>query len=207
MPSETIIVADDHPVFRDALCALIKHLVPGAQLLPADTFSGAVALARELPAGPSMMILDLCFTRQNIKLELPALRREFNRSAIVVVTMTEDQATVDAVMDYGINGYIGKAVPPADMIEALRAIREGDLVVNVPAAEVITAGGGLALSDRQMKVLRHIAAGRTNKEIAQALDISPFTVRIHVSALFRALGVNNRSAAVTKAMAEGLLAP
>ncbi|MBN8749346.1 Oxygen regulatory protein NreC [Xylophilus ampelinus] len=207
MPSETIVVADDHPVFRDGLCALIQVVAPDARLLPADTFQGALALARDLQSPPSMLVLDLCFARQNIKLELPALRREFDRSAIVIVTMAEDRATIDAVMACGVNGYIGKAVAPADMVAALRAVRQGEQVINAPAAEAIAAGEGPLLSDRQLAVLQHIATGRTNKEIARALDISPFTVRIHVSALFRALGVNTRSAAVTRAVAEGLLRP
>lgn len=208
MTSETIVVADDHPVFRDGLCALIQHVVPDASIRATSTLDEALQLARGLPRVPSMLVLDLFFARQNIKLELPALRREFNRTAIVVVSMAEDQATVDAMLAYGVNAYISKSVPPSDMMAALRAVRAGEQVVNVPScADALGTAEGVSLSERQLAVLQHIAAGRTNKEIARALNISPFTVRIHVSALFRVLGVHTRSAAVTKAVAERLLSP
>lgn len=207
MESESIIVADDHPVFRDGLCTLIQTLLPTARILPADTFEGALALARAANPTPSMFILDLVFARKSIRAELPALRQEFNRASIVVVSMADDRSTVEMVMSYGINGFINKSVPPTEIADALTAIRNGDIVIKVPTYESLAGDAGSALSDRQMEVLRFLAEGRTNKEIALALSLSPFTVRIHVSALFHALGVNTRSAAVAKAIAEGLIDP
>lgn len=205
MGTECIIIADDHPVFRDGLCALIERLVPDATVLGVDSYEAAVTLARAQPTQPSMFILDLFFSRTNIREELEALRYEFNRSAIVIVTMAEDRATMQTVLAYGINGFINKSVSPQDLTEALLAVRQGEVVVRLPANDCAANGKEIQLSERQAEVLNLVAAGKTNKEIAAALSISPFTVRIHVSAMMRALGVSSRSAAVTKGISEGLV--
>lgn len=200
-----IIVADDHPVFRSGVCALIRQILPAALFVEAPDYETALANARTSTEPPAMFVLDLFFSRNSIQRELPALRQEFPRAAIVVVSMAEDPATVQTVMACGVNGFVNKAIPPAAMIENIAAVLAGDVVVAIPR------GAGTdqsrSLSDRQLQMLKHIADGRSNKEIAQAIGISPFTVRIHVSALFRALDVNNRAAAVTKAVSEGILAP
>lgn len=202
MQAESIIVADDHPVFRDGLTTLLTRIMPEAEITTADTFDDALALARARPEPPSMFILDLFFTRRSIKDALPALRKEFASSSIVVVSMADDKVTIDDVIACGVNGFINKAVHPHVFTEALAAVREGDVVTRVPEPDLVTAP---ALTDRQSDVLRHIAEGKSNKEIAIVLGISPFTVRIHVSALFRALGVATRAAAVSQAINDGLL--
>lgn len=202
MRAETIIVADDHPVFRDGLTALLKRMLPTATIVATETFEDALALARLQPAPPTMFILDLFFARRSIKDSLPTLRREFASSSIVVVSMADDKITIDDVISCGVNGFINKAVHPEALTAALAAVRDGDVVTTLPECDYDFSP---SLTDRQSEVLRLIAEGKSNKEIAIVLGISPFTVRIHVSALFRTLGVTTRAAAVSRAISDGLL--
>jgi DNA-binding NarL/FixJ family response regulator len=202
---ETIVVVDDHPVFRDGLTSLIRRKLPDAVVVNNDTLDDALNFARECEEPPSMFLLDLFFPTHSILATLPALRKEFGRSSIVIVTMADDPSTINAAMACGINGFINKAVSPEAIVEGLAAVRAGDLIVLLPDNIRVPSLDQARLSERQSAVLQLIAQGKTNKEIALELGISPFTVRIHVSALFKALGVASRAAAVTQGMAEGLL--
>lgn len=203
---ETIIVADDHPVFRNGIASLVGAQMPAAKIYGVDSLAEALDLARQMKEPPVLFVLDLFYSRRSIKAELPALRREFRRAAIIVISMSDDRATVEAVMSSGVNGFISKSTPPQDIATAIAAVLDGDIVQRVPDAQRVTAGGmSTALSARQLEVLQLIALGKSNKEIALALTISPFTVRIHVSALFRAFGVTSRTAAITKGIADGIL--
>lgn len=204
MSSEIVVIADDHPVFRDGLRTLIEHMLPGVTVASADGLDGALAIARSGAGRPCMFVLDLYFGHKSIKDTLPGLRREFPGAAIVIVSMADDRPTIDAVMSCGVNAFINKSVSPHEIGRALQSVQEGEIVVAVPPPAADPDAG---LSERQYAVLQLISQGQTNKEIAIALGISPFTVRIHVSALFRALGVSSRAAAVTKGVGAGLIAP
>ncbi|OLP43066.1 response regulator transcription factor [Rhizobium oryziradicis] len=211
MHDEFIILADDHPIFRDGMFALVRELLPHSRIASVDTFASAIEVARAGPSPPSMFIVDLFFGGESIASNLGKLREEFLFSSIVVVSMASDKASIDAVMNAGANGFVNKAASPNEIRDLLKAVRNGDVVVNMPfpartmEAPTISPSPSPNLSQRQIDVLHLIADGRTNKEIAILLGISPFTVRIHVSAIFRTLGTTTRAGAVARGIALGLV--
>lgn len=204
MSVEQIVLADDHPVFREGLRRLIQRTMPDAEILEADTPEEMLQLARRRQT-PSAFILDLMFGEHSIEAELPALRQEFHRASIIVLSATDDRPVAERVLRKGADGFICKTVPPRQIAAAVMSVLEGEQVLllrSSPTADDDDETAGL--TPRQKEVLRLLAAGKTNKQIAQALEISPCTVRVHVSALLKSLGVASRTAAATKASAYGL---
>jgi DNA-binding NarL/FixJ family response regulator len=204
---ERIIVADDHPVFRDGMRRIVQRLCPTAVVEEAATFDEVLVLARTGEA-PETFILDLMFPGMQPERSIGELRQEFKRASIIIVSMVDSRKLIKTVMEAGADGFVGKAVPPHEISLAIEAIRNGEFVIKCSPEGIVAPPDDTtllsSLTPRQREVLRLIAEGRSNKEIARELDISPFTVRIHVSALLRALGVDSRAAAAVKAANAGL---
>ncbi|MEC9246734.1 response regulator [Nitratireductor rhodophyticola] len=206
MRHDRIIIADDHPVFRDGLARLIQRQQPEAEIQQAATVEEVLALASKEPT-PDTFILDLMFTTGNLEASLPTLRQRFSRASIIVVSMIDDIETAKRVMSAGADGFICKSLPPHEIMAAVAAVRDGDMVLQLAASGLPigeTDAPLRGLTQRQIDVLRLLACGLSNKEIGLRLDISPFTVRIHVSAVLKALSVTTRAGAAAKAIALGL---
>lgn len=205
---ERIIVADDHPIFREGLARIVRRMMPTVHVEEAANLDEVLALARQAP--PEVLILDLMFPGLRVPASIRALRQEFNRSSIIIVSMVDDEAQIDQVMAAGADGFVGKSLPPDEIGEAILAIRAGEFVVRYVRGGILGQSPERArlqgLTPRQQEVLRLLTAGLSNKEIARELDISPFTARLHVSSLLQTLGVASRAAAAALGASAGLLA-
>ncbi|PMV18022.1 MULTISPECIES: LuxR C-terminal-related transcriptional regulator [unclassified Pseudomonas] len=191
-----IIIADDHPMFREGMVRTVQRLLPDALVQEAGDLGGVLALIRD-GGEIDTLILDLRFPGLTCMSQLVELRQQLRRTTLIVVSMVDDPALIDQVMALGADGFIGKNIAPEEIGQALLAIREGEVLVKFAPSGLLPLDTH-TLTARQQDVLRLIAQGKTNKEIAKALDISPFTVRIHVSSLLRALDVPSRAAAAVK---------
>lgn len=203
MNAERIIVADDHPLFRDALAHSLRSEFPEADVVEFDNLPEALSAARNGPS-PDMFILDLVFPGMEGPSSISDLRKEFPAASLIVLTMLEDQHVADQLLDAGADGFLGKGLTSGAIMDGIRGVRAGEYVVNM------TTQGSLLekpmLTPRQYEILRLLCANMPNKLIARDLGLSHFTVRNHVSILMRNLKVQRRNQFGPRATALGLIA-
>lgn len=203
-----ILLADDHDLFRAGLGMVLGELEADTQLLQAASLTDAIECALAEP-DLDLALLDLNMPAMNGNAGLQQFRTQFPQVPVVIVSGSDDLAAVHAALNTGASGFIHKSTSPTVMLSALRLVLAGGIYVPPhamrqdqapkPAAPAANKGWEIRLTARQMEVLRLLALGKPNKVIARELDLSEGTVKIHLSAIFRVLDVNNRTEAVLAA--------
>jgi DNA-binding NarL/FixJ family response regulator len=212
-----VLIADDHPLFRSGLRALLGAVPDTAVVGEAKTGEEAIGLAAELQ--PDVVVMDLQMPGIS---GIDATRRIFDISphvGVLVVTMFEDDYSVFAAMRAGAKGYVLKDAAEEEMLHAIRAVGKGEAIFSPAVArrvmdfftgarsEVERAPPARAfpeLTNREREVLDLIAQGLSNPEIAAHLYLSPKTVRNHISSIFAKLQVADRAQAIVRAREAGL---
>jgi DNA-binding NarL/FixJ family response regulator len=207
---KTCLICDDHAMMREALAGAVAIGWPAAEVAEASDFPSAWAAAQ---ARPDLIISDLVMPGAAPVDGVRRLRAAAPETPILVVTGAEDDEVLLALLQLGIAGFAPKTSKSAVIEAAIRLVLAGGRYLPPRLAELAlrqgapTPPGGAAprLTDRQADVLRRVAQGQSNKEIARELDLSPATIKAHAAAAFAALGAVNRTEAVMKARGLGLI--
>jgi DNA-binding NarL/FixJ family response regulator len=200
----TVLVVDDHPLFRDGLTGLLATV---ADIEVLDSVGdGEAAVRRAVELRPDVVLMDLNLPRTS---GLEATRRIVSTvptCAVLVLTMVDDDDSVTAALRVGARGYLLKGAGQEEVLSAVRTVASGGAVLGAGMARALTgrpwgASGraGLDLTTRESEVLAMIAEGRSNPEIARALGVSLKTVQNHVSHVLAKLQVRDRTQAALRA--------
>ncbi len=202
-----ILIVDDHPLFRHALIQAVRYSLPQAQISETAAVNEFYERLENGPE-PDLVLLDLNLPGASGFSALVHVRAQYPSIPIIVVSAHEEASIIQRAIAHGAMGYIPKSAHPSHIGEAIRQVLEGDIWLppNLPASnmnfdpraadETALAERIQSLTPQQFRVLMMVAEGLLNKQIAYELDVSEATIKAHVTAIFRKLGVQNRTQAV-----------
>ena len=207
-----ILVIDDHPLIQEALRHVLAALDPALEFVQAQDASEAhAALSRE--PDTDLILLDLALPGCDGFDLLAELRRDWPAMPVLVLSATHDRETVEHALDLGAMGFIPKTANTRVLLEALQLVLAGSVYVpseplRASAAmrprTTVTRPEQLGLTLRQADVLKLLVQGKPNKLICRDLKLSEGTVKVHVSAILRALNVRNRTQVVIELARRGV---
>ena len=203
-----VLVADDHPLYREAVARQIMRLLPEATVEEAASMEAAMAAAQSAP--PSLFVFDYYMPGMSAQ-AIAQLSEAFVDVPILVLSGGASPQEVQAVLQAGARGFLPKTATPEQFNHTIHMLLAGG--TSVPAEMLLPASGPAegsaawlaALTPRESDVLRAVARGLSNKEIARELDLAEVTIKLHLSAIFRKMGVRSRTEAAMQASRAGFL--
>jgi len=195
-----IILADDHPLFRQALTITLKSHFSGAEIFEAQTIP-ELEEHLQCVSNPDLLLLDLDIPGAQGFNRLVSIRRSYPDLGVVIISGFEDKETIHKAMNFGAAGFIPKSTSVSKMVEAIKDVIKGKLWT--PDGEFDSKNKPSSVDDKvasltpkQHKILLMFAGGLLNKQIAYELGVSESTIKSHASTIFLKLGVRNRTQAV-----------
>lgn len=202
----TVVIADDHPLVRDGIVAILTRETDLEVV--AQAASGPEAVAMVAHHDPDVVLMDLRMPGGDGVDAIRTLRAgSGTRARILVLTTYDTDHDIRAALAAGADGYLLKDTPRADLIRAVRDLAAGRPALSSAALASLTGRGAreVPLTAREADVVRELAAGGTNREAAARLHVSETTFKTHLSRVYEKLGVSDRAAAVRVAFERGLI--
>ena len=193
-----VMLVDDHPLMRRGISQLLSFEDEFEVIAEASNGIEAVALAHE--EEPDLILLDLNMKGMSGLDTLKALRTDGSSANIVILTVSDSPADIEAIVKAGADGYLLKDTEPDELIELLKQAHGGDKAYSSVVARYLNDAGSRndifdQLTEREMQILQEVAKGYRNKQIADHLFISESTVKVHMKSLLKKLQVPSRTAA------------
>jgi two-component system, NarL family, response regulator len=199
-----VLVADDHPAVRAGLAAVIAQQPDLEVVAEAENGTRAVSLYRERQ--PDVVLMDLRMPGLDGVQATRAIMSEFPAARILALTTYEGDGDIRRALEAGARGYLLKDMLLSRVIDAVRAVQRGERVIPAAvAARLAEFHAQSDLSERELEVLKLVARGLSNREVARAIGRSEETAKIHLKNIFAKLSVTDRTEAVTVALARGLI--
>jgi DNA-binding NarL/FixJ family response regulator len=199
-----VLSVDDHPLLREGIAAIINNQPD--MLLVADAASGSEAVQKFREHQPDVTLMDLRLPDVSGIDAMIAIRTEFAEARIIMLTTFEGDVEIQRALEAGARGYMLKSMPPRELVEVIRQVYLGKKRVPAEVASHLAEHvSDEALTVREIDVLRHIAGGNRNRDIADRLFISEETVKVHVKHIMEKLGASDRTQAVAIAVRRGII--
>ena len=199
-----ILIVDDHPLFRAGFHAVLEQSDLDSEVLSVSSVAEALQILKR-DGDVGLVLLDIHLRGEDGFNALKVIGEKFPTTACIMISGDEQEGVAPRVIASGASGFIPKSFTADEMIAAIRQVLNGDVFVPSPAQQTSPPSDGTALTLRQLEVISMLGRGFSNKEIARALDVAERTVKAHVSAVFEALNVRNRTQAVLVAQRRGYL--
>jgi DNA-binding NarL/FixJ family response regulator len=195
---------DDHPLLHEGIATVIRNQPD--MLLVAEAFNGRDSIRQFREHTPDVTLMDLRLPDMSGIDAMMAIRSEFPEARVVILTTFAGDAEIQRALEAGARAYVLKSMPPKELVEVIRQVHAGKKRIPAEiAAHLAEHYSDEALTDREVEVLKQIAEGNRNRDIAEKLFITEETVKVHIKHIMEKLGATDRTQAVAIGVRRGII--